>query len=326
VIRHLLEAAAEFDAAAVAVMGRHLIEVLDPDEADRRLGEKLAEERRAADRRTFLQVHDNGDGTSSGRFKIPALTAGQLLKMLAALLAPRHQRATGKAGGRAGRVVHPDRHPLGADDWQHRHDEPAAAPRADETKDAEPEDTDAAGRADAERERRWASRPERLGQAFVGLIERYPAERLPRLGGLNATVVVTMTLEQLRGELGGACLVDTGEQISAGTALRLACEAGIVPAVLDSRGEPLYLGRRARLFTEPQRIALGLRDQGCTAEGCTKPAWLAEAHHKIPWSRGGPTDLQDGVLLCPWHHHRAHDPRYTVEYLPTGTTRFHRRT
>ena len=99
-----------------------------------------------------------------------------------------------------------------------------------------------------------------------------------------------------------------------------------MPAVLNSRGEVLHLGRKVRLFTEAQRLAMGLRDQGCTAEGCTKPAWLAEAHHKIPWSRGGHTDLQDGVLLCPWHHHRAHDPRYTVEYLPTGTTRFHRRT
>ena len=170
------------------------------------------------------------------------------------------------------------------------------------------------------------TRPERLGQALCALVERFPADRLPQLGGLNATVVVTMTLEQLRGQLEGACLVDTGEQVSAGAARRLACEAGIIPAVLGSDSEVLDLGRVVRLHTGPQRIALGLRDSGYTAEGCTRPAYLTEAHHKIPWSQGGPTCVQDGVLLCPWHHHRAHDPHYGVEYLPTGKTRFHRRT
>ena len=188
--RFLLERAQEFDAAALAVMGRHLFEVLDPEEADRRLGRKLAEEARAAARKTFLQLHDNGDGTSSGRFKIPALTASQLLKMLEAILAPRHQRAARKADG--GRVVHPDRHPLGADDWQRRHDA-----RVDG------EDGEAAEKADAERERRLLTRPERLGRALCALVERFPADRLPQLGGLNATVVVTMTLEQLRGRAGG---------------------------------------------------------------------------------------------------------------------------
>ena len=312
--QHLLERAGEFNAAELARMGRHLFEVLDPEEADRRLGKKLAEEQRAADRKTFLQLHDNGDGTVSGRFKIPVLTATQLTRGLAAILAPRHQRAANAAGG-AGRVMHPDRHPLGADDWQH----PRPPDQPETSHQAEPGEP-------GEAERRLLTRPEKLGRAFVAFIERFPADKLPKLGGLNATVVVTMTLEQLRGELEGACLLDTGEHISAGAAFRLACEAGIVPAVLNTRGEPLYLARKARLFSEPQRLAMGLRDKGCTAESCTRPAWLAEGHHKIPWSQGGHTDTEDGVLLCPWHHHRAHDPHYTVEYLPTGTTRFHRRT
>ncbi|HET7355173.1 MAG TPA: DUF222 domain-containing protein [Nocardioidaceae bacterium] len=319
---YLLAQAGELDAGALKVLGKHLFEVLDPDEADRRLGKKLAGEERDAARKTSLQLHDNGDGTTTGRFKIPAVTASQLMKMLEAILAPRHRAAAAVKA----RMMHPDRHPLGADDWQHPHPEASGTdgPTA-------PTPTDSAGagaedRADAERERRLVSRPERLGQAFVALIERYPAERLPKLGGLNATVVVTMTLEQLRGELEGACLLDTGAQVSASAALRLACEAGIVPAVLDSRGEVLHLGRKVRLHTPPQRLALGIRDKGCTAEGCTKPAYLTEAHHTSPWSQGGNTSVTDGVLLCPWHHHRAHDPRYRVEYLPTGKTRFHRRT
>src|SRR5215216_3591517 len=43
--------------------------------------------------------------------------------------------------------------------------------------------------------------PERLGQAFTELVQRYPAKRLPKAGGLNATIVVMMTLDSLLGGL-----------------------------------------------------------------------------------------------------------------------------
>jgi predicted restriction endonuclease len=71
---------------------------------------------------------------------------------------------------------------------------------------------------------------------------------------------------------------------------------------------------------------MALRDQTCRAEGCQIPATWSEAHHLVPWSQGGRTDLDTGVLLCSWHHHRAHDHTYTHERLPNGDLRFHRRT
>ena len=56
------------------------------------------------------------------------------------------------------------------------------------------------------------------------------------------------------------------------------------------------------------------------------PAAWCEAHHAgNPWAEGGRTDLADGVLLCSWHHHRIHDPRYDPRRLPDGDYRFHRR-
>jgi len=137
---------------------------------------------------------------------------------------------------------------------------------------------------------------------------------------------VTMSVEQLTGKLEGSCLLDTGERVSAGMARRLLCQAGVIPVVLGAESEILDLGRLTRFHTPGQRAAMALRDGGCTAEGCTRPAWACEGHHKIPWSQGGSTSLADGTLLCPWHHHRAHDPHYDVDYLPTGKTRFHRRT
>ncbi len=95
-----------------------------------------------------------------------------------------------------------------------------------------------------------------------------------------------------------------GEPISAGKARRLACTHGIIPAILNSDSVPLDLGRTQRFFTPAQRLALALRDGGCAFPGCDRPPSDCEAHHaKEPWHQGGRTDLADGVLLCPHHHH-----------------------
>lgn len=120
-----------------------------------------------------------------------------------------------------------------------------------------------------------------------------------------------MTLEQLLAERARA-LLDDGTRTSAGQARRLACEAGIIPVVLDSKSQPLDLGRAARLFTKAQRIALGVRDGGCTARGCETTASGCHAHHDDPWSRLGPTDLANGRLLCPRHHRLAHESHYAM--------------
>ena len=134
-----------------------------------------------------------------------------------------------------------------------------------------------------------------------------------------------MTLAELLS--GGPATLDNGDRISPGEARRLACQAGIIPAVLGGRSEVLDLGRTQRLFNTPQRKAMGIRDGGCRTEGCTVPASWCEAHHaEESWARGGRTDLKDGALLCNRHHHHAHDPRYQTTRLPNGDFRFQRRT
>jgi hypothetical protein len=171
----------------------------------------------------------------------------------------------------------------------------------------------------------WKPLRRRLGEAFVEYVERYPEDRTPQTAGVSATVVVTMTLEQLLADNGTAQL-DDGTRMSAGQARRLACEAGIVPAVLGTGSRPLDLGRRTRLFTKAQRIALGLRDGGCTARGCETSASGCHAHHDDPWSRGGLTDLTNGRLLCPRHHRLAHDSRYAMTMHSDNKVSFARRT
>jgi hypothetical protein len=160
------------------------------------------------------------------------------------------------------------------------------------------------------------------GQAFCELLEHLPTDHLhPRTA---ATVVVAITEEVLRGALRVAGL-DTGGVLSAGEARRIACGAGLLPAVLGRTGRVLDLGRSARLFSEAQRIALGVHHQTCAADGCERPFAWCELHHRRPWSHGGSTDLDQAVPLCHFHHQRIHDPRFGHSSVDRGI-RFHPRT
>lgn len=167
--------------------------------------------------------------------------------------------------------------------------------------------------------------PRRLGLAFCSFLEGLDPARLPIHGGDATRVVVTIPLQTLTDGLGTA-VTDTGCTLSAGQARRLACTAGVLPAVLGGKSQVLDLGRSRRLFSPAQRKALIIRQRECAADGCSIPAPWSEAHHVEPWQRGGRTDLDNAVLLCSYHHHRAHDPTYTTSKTPAGAWRFHRRT
>ncbi|WP_240617409.1 HNH endonuclease signature motif containing protein [Nocardioides speluncae] len=164
------------------------------------------------------------------------------------------------------------------------------------------------------------------GQAFCALLEHLDPARLPAHGGDATTVMVTIRHDALARDLAAAGLVGTDDKISASEARRLACTAQIVPVVLGGRSEILDFGRTRRLFSRAQHKAMRLRDQRCRGENCTIPASWCEAHHWEPWSKGGKTNLADGILLCSHHHHKAHDSRYSAKRMPNGDIQFHRRT
>jgi hypothetical protein len=79
------------------------------------------------------------------------------------------------------------------------------------------------------------------------------------------------------------------------------------PALGGTILEILAHGRTKRTVTPAQRRALNLRDKGCVIAGCTAHWTRCEAHHSTPWHRGGSTDLPNLILLCPRHHHLAHE-------------------
>lgn len=162
---------------------------------------------------------------------------------------------------------------------------------------------------------------ESRGRALCELIEHLPTDKL---GAGAVNLVVHIDHDRLVDGLGAAQL-DTGVRISAGEARRLACNAGIIPMVLGGGSVPLDLGRKNRLFTTGQAIALSARYDSCAAEGCDRPFAWSELHHLKPWGEGGATDLANAIPLCGHHHRRIHDQHYLWEQLPDGQVRFEHR-
>jgi hypothetical protein len=109
--------------------------------------------------------------------------------------------------------------------------------------------------------------------------------------------------------------------MSARVLRRIACEAGIVPVVLGPGRTPLDVGRRQRRVTAAQRRALHARDRSCRFPGCDATRHL-HAHHVVHWADGGPTDLDNLVLLCATHHRTVHQAGWRLEHLGRGRFRF----
>ncbi|MFZ2014954.1 MAG: DUF222 domain-containing protein [Nocardioides sp.] len=267
------------DAKRLRQAARRMFTPLDPDLAARHEAILLGRETRTAEAETFLTLHDNGDGSYSGRFRIPELHGHLLTQALHRLTAPRRL-----SHDRAGRPV-----------------VDMAAPGGD-----------------------WGtSTCETWGAAWCELIEHLPTRELAANG---CEILVRIDLDALLTGLGTAGL-DTGITITAGEARRLACNAGLVPAVLDGDSMPLDLGRTRRLHSRTQRRALALLHDTCAVAGCGRPfAWCEIHHPHLSWGHGGATDLHNGLPLCGHHHRRAHDPTFDLRHRPDGEWAFHRRT
>ncbi len=126
--------------------------------------------------------------------------------------------------------------------------------------------------------------------------------------GVRAPAVQVIVSERdLREGRGLAFFEGQTEPVGTASAERHVCASGVVSIVVDELGDVVALGRESRLFTRKQRIALAARDGGCRFPGCDRPPSWTEAHHIVPWSSGGSTDLHDGVLLCRHHHLLLHN-------------------
>ncbi|NEE04289.1 HNH endonuclease signature motif containing protein, partial [Phytoactinopolyspora halotolerans] len=113
-----------------------------------------------------------------------------------------------------------------------------------------------------------------------------------------------------------------GGPISSESLRRLACDADITTVLVDQHGVPLRVGRTERLVTPGIYTALIARDRGCAFPGCTRPPAWTQAHHIVHWADGGPTDLENLVLVCTHHHRVIHHGGWQVRLGTDGHPEF----
>jgi len=130
-----------------------------------------------------------------------------------------------------------------------------------------------------------------------------------------ARMLVIVNFDVLTQRLTGR-LAD-GTVLSPSTIRRLSCDAEILPAVFGTDSQPLDLGRGERTASPGQRAMLIARDGGC--RGCGTRPEFCQAHHIWHWSAGGPTDIDNMVLLCNRCHHLVHEGGHTVHKRSDGT-------
>ena len=128
-------------------------------------------------------------------------------------------------------------------------------------------------------------------------------------GGSKPQVIVTVSLDALRGRAGEPCELDAETVITPEAARRIACDASVSRVLMRGESEVLDVGRTTRVVPAAIRRALVVRDKGCTHPGCDRPHHWCDVHHVVHWADGGDTGLENLVLLCRRHHRTAHEGR-----------------
>ncbi|HJQ91530.1 MAG TPA: DUF222 domain-containing protein, partial [Acidimicrobiia bacterium] len=157
-----------------------------------------------------------------------------------------------------------------------------------------------------------------------GLFDPYPQRMADGLVKLCSTtgdendsapteIVVHADLDALTSdpETTGVAEIEGGPVLANETARRLSCDPILQCAVYDHR-KVLGIGRRSRLIPAWLRHQLWHRDGGCQWPGCPFQGWL-HAHHKQHWADGGPTDMDNLILLCGYHHRFLHEHGWMIE-------------
>ena len=122
---------------------------------------------------------------------------------------------------------------------------------------------------------------------------------------------------------GGVCEVG-GRRVAPEVARRWACHPTLRAMLIDLDGRPVTESSKARVVSPKLRRLLERRDRHCCQfPGCGSTRRL-HAHHVIHWADGGPTELDNLILLCHFHHHVVHEGGWSITGTGAGGFTFHR--
>ena len=140
---------------------------------------------------------------------------------------------------------------------------------------------------------------------FLRLIEAgWDAEAARRPHGAHTTVVVHLDIER------HAAALHLGPLLSDAERRYLTCDA-TCEVWFERAGQPIGAGRSTRTISRRLRRALEHRHRACAVPGCGATRGL-HAHHIRQWEDGGPTELANLVLVCPFHHRAHHRGLITI--------------
>lgn len=149
--------------------------------------------------------------------------------------------------------------------------------------------------------------------AFMRLVERgWDTEVAARPHGHQTTVVIHVDLDK------PVAALHVGPALTAGEAGYLTCDA-TCEVWFERAGEPIGAGRSTRVINRRLRRALEYRDRCCAVPGCGATRGL-HAHHITHWQDGGPTEMSNLVLVCPYHHRLHHRGVITITGTATELT------
>lgn len=159
------------------------------------------------------------------------------------------------------------------------------------------------------------SRQQLAAHALVDLATSSSRQRRPGRVELLALVDLETVTTGLHDA--SICELDDGTVLPVETMRRLACDAHIIPVVLNGAGVPLDLGRSRRLASHDQRRALRSMYRTCGIGDCEVPFDRCEIHHIAEWTaEQGETDLDSLIPGCARHHHLVHEGGWALELDP----------
>jgi 5-methylcytosine-specific restriction protein A len=147
------------------------------------------------------------------------------------------------------------------------------------------------------------------------------SDLLPDNGGERPHLTVTIDQVDLENRAQAGCL-DTGDVLTPAALRKLCCDAAVIPVVLNGASQPLDIGTTRRTIPPAIRRAIAVRDHGCAHPGCDRPATWCQVHHILEWAKGGPTRLDNLVMLCGVHHREIHSTAWVVRIGADGIPEF----
>ncbi len=151
----------------------------------------------------------------------------------------------------------------------------------------------------------------RAGRARRGGVAAEAAGHRRNLRQRGGGTSILVRLEDLENRARSAML-DFGGSLSPESLRMLACDAAVIPIVMNGVGQPLDVGRVNRTIPDGLRRAVAARDRGCAHPGCSRTASWCEIHHIRGWWPDGETKLDNLVMLCRAHHRLLHHSEWVV--------------